>query len=457
MLTYTFNNQDTLTNQLYHFIKEDILNSLLKPHTQLPSKRSLAKQLNISTITVENAYMQLLSEGFIYSKNRIGYFISELDLPDKHNHPIPLFHLDKNDNTYLYDLSSNRTNSDNFPFSSWAKITRKVLNNYKDQLMIPGNIQGNQILREAIRDHLRDYRDIHVSSDQIIIGSGTEYLYSLLIQLFGYDHIYGLETPGYTKIQSLYESHHIHYEQIPLDKNGLDLKQIHRATILHVTPSHHFPTGITMPIKRRYELIKWAGKKNHYIIEDDYDSEFRMNGKPLASLFSLDNNEKTIYMNTFTKSLTSTIRISYMILPPSLASSFFHKLSFYTCPVSHFDQYTLALFIKEGYFEKHINRMRNIYRHKRDFLFKCIAQSPLYKIAHIKEENAGLHFLLELDIEIDDHTLIKRAHHFNINIQSLSHYGAKTQHVFIINYSSLKEEIIPSCLEKLYQICMNNS
>ena len=212
-----------------------------------------------------------------------------------------------------------------------------------------------------------------VSPEQIVVGAGTDYLYGLLIQLLGHDKIYGMEEPGYQKISEVYQSHNVLCLHIPLDRQGICIDKLNAsgADIVHISPSHHFPTGIITPISRRYELLGWASASDsHYIIEDDYDCEFRFMGKPIPSLQSIDVMDKVIYMNTFTKTLASTIRISYMVLPKHLMARFQQNLGFYACTVSNFEQYTLTRFIQEGHFERHINRMRNFYHSQRDLLLK---------------------------------------------------------------------------------------
>lgn len=451
MITYTFTNEDTLTNQLYEAIKNDITNGTLKDNEKLPSKRALAKHLNISTITVENAYMQLLSEGYIYSKPRSGYYVAHI-LHRPKRQTIPLIHEEKKEKMKI-DFSSNATSPDHFPFTSWAKVSRYVLTNKQKQLLEPMPAQGLHDLREAIAQHLLDFKDMAVSPSQIIIGAGTEYLYGLLIQFFGFDVFYGLETPGYATLSHVYEAYHVTSIPLPIDHEGVNMSALYDSPvdILHVTPGHHFPTGITMPINRRVELLSWVNA-SRYIIEDDYDSEFRMMGKPLPSLFSIDTTDHVIYMNTFTKTLSSTVRVSYMVLPVHLVEAFKKKLSFYNCSVSSFEQEILASFIQEGYFEKHINRMRTIYRRKRNEVLHLFTSHPLSSCSHISEENAGLHFLLTIDRAIDVNHFKEILKNHQIKIKSLEDYGGDPTPTFIINYSSLSLDKLPAAFDLMYDI-----
>ena len=255
---------------------------------------------------------------------------------------------------------------------------------------------GVNELREAIARHLRSFRGMMVDPNQIIIGAGTEYLYGLITELLGNDKIYTIENPGYKKLAMIYRQREITCKYAAMDEQGVtgaSLENV-KTDVAHICPNHHFPTGITMPASRRYEILSWANaREGRYVIEDDYDSEFRTEGKPIPTLFSIDGCEKVIYMNTFSKSLSPTIRISYMVLPVKLVRRFYQNMSFYSCTVSNFEQYTLAEFIMRGYFEKHINRMRLYYIRKRKRIIETIKQSILSDKCEIIENDSGLHFL----------------------------------------------------------------
>ena len=464
MLTYSFVDlgSDSLYEHLYKCIKNDIMSGQLKSGDKLPSKRSFAKNLDISTITVENAYAQLMAEGYIYSLPKRGYFVSEVKtFSEKQPERVSELPEKPKEETCFADFISNRTSHANFPFSIWAKLTREVLAGEDSTLLLPPPAGGIMELRKAIADHLYQFRGIDVSPEQIIIGAGTEYLYGLLIQLFGNEAVYAIEDPGYQKIAQIYTSHGVGLCYIPMDEGGVctGVLEDSGADILHLSPSHHFPTGRVTPISRRYELLGWASKSDgRYIIEDDYDSEFRLLGRPIPALQSIDVMDKVIYMNTFSKSLSSTIRISYMVLPQKLLKQFYEKLGFYSCTVSNFEQYTLARFISEGYFEKHINRMRNYYRNQRDILLESIRKSPLAGKIKIKEENSGLHFLMELQTEMPDDLLEEKAGRMGLRISCLSAYYHQPeeakQHVLVLNYSGIDREKMAEAIEILER-CVN--
>lgn len=462
MLTYSFEQKgkESLYEYLYKQIKKDILNYTLSPDEKLPSKRALAKHLNISTITVETAYQQLMAEGYIYSKAKSGYYVSHLSSTRLQNDsPAPHHHREKEADSpsYLADFVSNSTAAHNFPFLSWTKLMRETMSDEAQKLMVRSPSTGVWELRTAIANYLYQFRGMAVEPEQIIVGAGTEYLYSLIIQLLGRNKTYAVEDPGYQKIAKIYAANDVRCVPVPLDENGVDVTALEEteAKVLHISPSHHFPTGIVTPISRRYELLSWASKSSdRFIIEDDYDSEFRLFGKPIPPLQSIDVLDKVIYMNTFSKSLTSTIRISYMVLPKGLMNRYKKELSFYSCTVSNFEQYTLARFIQKGHFEKHINRMRNYYRAQRDTIISCIKKHPDYHRGTIMEENAGLHFLLKVQTEKQDEELIEDMEATGIHISCLSQYYYQKEnsipHTLIINYSGIEKDSIEKAVELLF-------
>ncbi|HIX72281.1 MAG TPA: PLP-dependent aminotransferase family protein [Candidatus Anaerobutyricum stercoripullorum] len=462
MLTYSFENigHTPLYEHLYKCIKNDIMNGTLPAGTKLPSKRSFASNLGVSAITVENAYAQLLSEGYIYSRPKKGYYVSTFSrslLPPRAM-PETAVALPEARPVFFADFSSNQTRPDNFPFSVWAKLMRETMQERNNELMTKPPCGGIFELREAIASHLKQFRDMQVQPEQIFVGAGTEYLYGLLVQLLGFDKVYAIENPGYEKIAQIYESYQVRRRFIDMDDCGIRMDRLEEsgADVVHISPSHHFPTGIITPVSRRYELLGWAAKSDsRYIIEDDYDSEFRLTGKPIPALQSIDLMEKVIYINTFSKSLTSTMRISYMVLPPGLAQRFLEQMSFYSCTVSNFEQYALMRFIREGYLEKHINRMRNYYHRQRDALLDAIKKSPLSSRVTITEEDSGLHFLMKIDTALSDTELMEKAREKGLRLTALSRYYHRTdsdvEHIFIINYSYLKTEHIPEAIRRLYQ------
>ena len=462
MLTYSFENKgnDSLYEYLYKQIKADIVSGTLAPDEKLPSKRALAKHLSVSTITVENAYSQLTAEGYLYSVPKSGFYVSDITSykPASAGKPQRALTAPHKQAEYFADFVTNSTATDTFPFATWTKLLRETMSEQADKLMARSPSAGIMELRNAIADYLYQFRGISVEPEQIIIGAGTEYLYGLLIQLLGHNKVYAVEDPGYQKITKIYRSNHVHCVPIPLDSQGImtDALLSSGADILHISPAHHFPTGIVTPISRRYELLSWASTDGRYIIEDDYDSEFRLQGKPIPPLYSIDHSDKVIYINTFSKSLASTIRISYMVLPKPLLALYNKELSFYSCTVSNFEQYTLAKFIEKGHLEKHINRMRNYYRNLRDMILLCIKKHPLFSKITILEEDAGLHFLVKVNTAISDDELTQKAETQGIHISCLSQYSAGenigNSHTLILNYSGIQLPYVEEAIKRLFAI-----
>ena len=453
---------DSLYEHLCKCIKKDIIEGNLKPGEKLPSKRVFASNLGVSVITVENAYAQLVAEGYIYSLPKKGFYIADVGtLNVKKREPASetVMPRPEKEIAWFADFSSNQTSSDLFPFTIWSKGVREILSDNRVELMKNSPCGGISELRENIARYLWDFRGMSVSPEQIIVGAGTEYLYGLLIQLLGNDKVYGVENPGYRKLEKIYGSYGVPCAWISMDESGILVKELEekKVDIIHITPSHQYPTGIVMPVSRRSELLRWAAEKeDRYIIEDDYDSELRLSGQPIPTLQGLDLADNIIYMNTFTKTLCSTVRISYMILPEKLVPRFYGQLSFYSCTVSNFEQYTLSRFIEEGKFETHVNRLRNHYRKKRDLLLEALKRSRLKDRVAVSGEEAGLHFLMNIRTEMSEEQVIKNAKERKIRLVPLSSYyygNAKEQNVYVMNYSSIDMERADEIMERICVSC----
>ncbi len=465
MLTYTFQDtrSDSLYQQLYKYIRNDIISGRLKADEKLPSKRTFAKNLGVSVITIENAYDQLMGEGYIYSLSKKGFFVSDIgNASVKNELSVPdgdISVTEEETKEYIADFSSNRQPQAQFPFSVWSRLMRECISDYQESLLDKTPGEGSVELRKAIADHLKDFRGMDVDYSQIVIGAGTENLYIQIVQLLGMDLIYGVEDPGFLTLSQIYKVSGAEVKYISLDDNGISIEELERTdvNIAHISPSHQFPTGRITPISRRYELLGWASKKeSRYIIEDDYDSEFRMTGKPVATMKSIDVNDKVIYMNTFSKSISNSLRVSYMILPKHLMQLYKHKLSFYSCPVTSIIQLTLARFIGEGYFEKHINRTRTYYRKLRDYLVESLLHSRIAEYINIKEADSGLHLLLHINISCSDKELCMMMERRNIKVCAVSEYSytreEKYNHDFLMNYSSLSLEQIDKAVNILNEV-----
>ena len=451
MLTYELKKSPgvPLYEALYRCIRTDILSGRLAPGTKLPSKRALAQNLEVSKITVEGAYDQLLAEGYIRSREKVGYFVEEIDrLPPA---PVPVVREMPGEDAAV-DLTGSGT--EHFPFSVWSRLQREVMLDYGQQLLLPLPNRGIPELRQAIAQHLAAFRGMHVDPENILIGAGTDFLYNLLIQLLGREKTYAVEEPGYGKIRRVYAAAGVNCVSAPMDEKGVMPRNLQEADVLHFSPSHHFPSGLVTPVSRRMELLAWA-REGKWIIEDDYDSEFRFDAHPKPAMMSLDAQGRVIYMNTFSKSLAPSIRISYMVLPPALMEAFQQRLGFYCCTVPSFEQYTLARFLSRGHFEKHINRMRKFYRSRRNIVVSLLETCRFSQKLTILEQDAGLHFLLKIDTALSDHDLTARLEQAGIRIQALSEYyhdRTVDTHCLVVNYSGLKEDALRSALEQLEDI-----
>ena len=456
MLTYELKKSPgvPLYEALYRCIREDILSGALPAGEKLPSKRALAQNLEVSKITVEAAYNQLLSEGFIRAKEKVGYFVEAVE-GQQLIRPRSQLQPETRKKEYLLDLTGGGT--ENFPFSVWSKLQREVMLDYGEKLLLPLPNQGIPELRQAIADHLAAFRGMHVDPRNILIGAGTDFLYNLLIQLLGRDKTYAVEEPGYGKIRKIYAAGGVACVSAPMDDQGVLPAFLENAQVLHCSPSHHFPTGLVTGLGRRKELLKWA-KDGRWIIEDDYDSEFRFDAHPKPTLQALDAHGRVIYMNTFSKSLAPSIRISYMVLPTDLMEEFRKRLGFYSCTVPSFEQYTLARFLSRGYFEKHINRMRKFYRQRRNTVITHLKNNPLADRLTILEQDAGLHFLVQVKTQLTDRQLTAALDSVGIRIQALSEYyhdSKADRHCLVVNYSGIKEENLDKAMEAL-QLTVDN-
>ena len=456
MLTYDLEGrgQSALYEYLYRCIREDVLAGRLAAGEKMPSKRSLARHLQVGVVTVENAYAQLVAEGYLYAREKRGYYVNRIDprlpvppAPPRREAPPP-------EQSWLLDLKSGGGGTEGFPFSVWARLLRGVLSDGGADLMRATPHNGAPELRRAIAGHLYRFRGLSVSPEQIVVGAGSEYLYNMAVQLLGQDRVYGVEDPGYPKAAKIYRLNGARCRAVPIDGRGLPPEALAHSDVqvMHLSPSHQFPTGAVLPIARRQALLRWAREgEGRYLIEDDYDSEFRFAGRPIPSLQSIDTAGRVLYMNTFSRSLAPSLRLSYMVLPEALLETFRRRLGFYACPSPAIEQYALARFLSQGYFEQHINRMRGFYRNRRDQVISAIQQSPLAGRCRIWGQEGGLHFLLRLETERSDWDLARGAEAQGLRLAFLSDYAQRTgqPHVLVVRYPGVDPETLPLALERL--------
>lgn len=440
--------------QLYNFIKNEIQTGNMLSNSKLPSKRKLSKYLEISQNTVESAYDQLITEGYIVSLPRKGYYVSELqeviNTKSKSEHTYEKVSRKK---PYKYEFYSSRVDLEGFPYTVWRRIYKEVLTEDNKELLQIGHSQGDRNLREAINNYLRFSRGVNSKVDNIVIGAGSEYLIQIIINLLGRNKLFAVEEPGYYKIKKILKINGINPIAIPVDNQGVDVESLRKSNseVIHITPSHQFPTGIIMPINRRIQILNWVNEnKERYIIEDDYDSEFRFEGKPIPALQSLDNKGKVIYLGTFSKCFSPSERIAYMVLPDELMKIYKKDFSFLACTVSRSSQQALVRFIEEGYFERHLNKMRNIYRKKREYLVSLIKMH--LKNTDIIGTNSGLHLLLKVNNGMDEKELIKAAEEKGVMVLGLSKSYLKdveeSKTVFL-GYANLKHNEIEEAIKLL--------
>jgi len=451
MLTYNINDrgETPIYEYLYKCIRGDIMAGRLEQGTKLPSKREFAADNGVALITVENAYAQLIVEGYIEARPRRGYFVqdvSEIYLGEDDDK----VGIDSRLGQSIGDIeppqidSRDIRTSDTFPYATWSKLMRRVLNDRESDFEIAPPSEGVYELRKAIATYLHNSKNLAVDPNCIVVGPGTEYLHSIVIQLVGRNRLVAVEDPGYKKAAQIYESNGMKVMHIPVDDEGIVVDKLEGSGIklVHCSPAHHFPTGIVMSADRRHRFLNWAAGQAAYIIEDDYDSEFRFKGLPLPTLMSLDH-EHVIYMNTFTGTLAPSIRVAYMVLPERLMEIYHQRLSFLSGTVSTFDQLTLAAFISEGFYERHISRMRNRYRKIRETYRQAFDHSLLRKRARIIDDPAGLNMILEFIDDWDETTLNEhvRARQKLKPMNEYCYYQSdRYKRKFIMRYRDLDED-----------------
>ncbi|MFA9466771.1 MAG: PLP-dependent aminotransferase family protein [Velocimicrobium sp.] len=451
-----------LYEQIYRYIKNEIIQETLPFQSKLPSTRGLAAHLSISRNTVDMAYAQLLSEGYIEAFPKKGYFVSRITALNIINHTEfiknpPITVSSKTVLPYLYDFSPFSVDLSHFPYQTWHQLSKNCLQDNAD-LFLLGDSQGDLSLRQAITHYLHQSRGVNCEEDQLIVGAGVDYLLQMLAQLFGTTCHIAMENPTYQRANKIFKGFKIKTIPIPLDSNGLNIDALERTdcTIAYVTPSHQYPLGIVMPIQRRIELLRWANKCSHrYIIEDDHDSEFRYKGKPIPSLQSIASCDNVIYIGTFSRAIAPAIRVGYMVLPKPLLEEYKIKFSYFASTVSRIDQAILTEFINEGYFERHLNRMRKVYKTKHDLILSSLKSSNL-PIA-ISGENAGMHLVVQLTNGMSEESIIKRAKNNQIKLYGLKEHfftiPKNYDSTFLFGYANLSEADIQKGIHQFATTC----
>lgn len=461
-----------LYEKIYEYIKNEIVDGKISKGEKLPSTRLLAKNLSVSRSTVELAYDQLLAEGYIEAEPYRGYFVCDVEALyqlEQRNHmqeklqagqdwqpgwKTEINHGAGSSKQKEIDFSPYTIDTQNFPYNVWRKLHKNVLLDDREEILLSGDGQGDHELRMAIADYLHQARGVNCVAEQIIIGAGNEYLELLLAQVLGEKKTVLMDDPTYLQAYRTFSNMGYLVKNIPAEQGSMPIEAVRRenADILYVMPSHQFPLGTVMPLKQRLELLKWASEKEgRYLIEDDHDSEYRYKGKPIPSLQSIDHEEKVIYLGTFSKSIAPSLRISYMVLPQHLLKNYQRYCGFYSTTVSKIQQEVLCGFIRGGYFGRHLNKMRGIYKNKHDFLVSELKKRPW--VENIAGDNAGLHVLVQVDTQMSEEELCERAAEQGIHLMGISeHYIHKppvSKPVLLLGYGKPDEKRILEGLNRL--------
>lgn len=455
-----------LYEQLYQSLAEEMRTGAITAGTRMPGKRRLAAELSVSVNTIDAAYQLLAAEGYLESRERSGFYVQEyLALPTQpENLPAAAPKIDpemaEKKQPVRFDLSTRGVDPSLFPFRTWARLQKELLYS-SPELLTHGDAQGDLELRQALAGYLEEYRGVRCGAHQIVVGAGLEYLLGLLAPLL--PGMAAVENPGYPRAKQVLENNGVTCCCLPVDEDGLSIEALSRsgASVCYVTPSHQFPTGVTMPAGRRAELLHWASRRpgQRYIIEDDYDSEFRFDTRPLPSLQGMAGADgPVVYLSTCSRSLAPSIRIAYMVLPEHLIPAWQAAYRLYSSTVSRFEQQTLARFITEGYFTRHLARERVAYKARRDALANALRTSFRSGELALEGLHTGLHLLAKLKSPPTDEALRAAAEEQGVRLSLLSDYdltgdGRTRSGTLVLGYGSLADETCPLVGETLKKVC----
>ncbi|MGI6229829.1 MAG: PLP-dependent aminotransferase family protein [Tractidigestivibacter sp.] len=462
MLSYDMNERGPLSlyEYLYRCIRDDIVSGRLAPDDRLPSRRKLAEHLGVSLITVDGAYSQLVAEGYVVARPRRGYYVAKLSLPKERPaqmaRPKALgdrgAHSEREDRALLADFSRPSLRAGAPASALWSKALRQALaQEPQDELYAPPEAQGTRRLRRAIASYLHGARGMDVREENIVVGAGAQLLYGSIALLAGSGSTVALEDPGWPALSRVYRTHGVSVAPVSLDEEGMSIEGLRQsgATLAHIMPSHQFPTGKVTSVSRRYDLLSWAAETGRWIVEDDYDWEFRLAGRPIPSLASVDAAGRVIYVSTFSKSLSSALRIAFMALPDQPLEDWREELGFAAATVPTIDQIALARLLESGDYERHVSRYRTQSRMVRDKLLDALAASGLEGRMEAEEADSGLHFVLAVESERSEEELAARALGKGVKLAPLSRYAAREESLpkdgrarFVMQYDGLEEDRI---------------
>ncbi|WP_459480553.1 MocR-like pyridoxine biosynthesis transcription factor PdxR [Clostridium saccharoperbutylacetonicum] len=454
-----YNSKTPLYIQIYAYIRDEILSGNLSFESKLPSIRALSKDLKLSKSTVEAAYGQLIAEGYVTSKKRSGLYVAKIESGFKTIKTDLSFNKeDFNDNFNIkikYDFTSGQIDLSAFPYANFRKTVGQCIDEYSNALLLYGDHQGDYGLRYEISRYIHHSRCVTCSPEQIIISSGTQQSLILLCQILSNDFkSIAFEEPSYLGAKAVFENFNFNISPIKLDFDGINIDSLYesKSKLVYVTPSHQYPYGMVMSISKRLKLLNWAKKIDGIIIEDDYDGELRYKGKPIPSLQGLDEYNKVIYLGSFSKSLMPSMRISYLVLPKSLLNVYNQKYRIYEQSVPRLLQKTLEIFIKEGYWEKHLRKAKVLYKKKQDLLIHAINKYFGNKV-NIIGSDSGLHILLEINTQLNEFELIERALNdgIKVNPTSVNWINPPTNSlpVIFIGFAGIKADEIQKAIELL--------
>lgn len=446
--------QTPLYEQIYNQIRQDIIQGKLSVGMKLPSKRKLGDYLNVSQTTIEFAYGQLTAEGYIVAKPRRGFFVQAIEelayVQKKNLAEVPAKKMPINID---YDFSPGHIDTEHFPFSKWRKYAKDIIDETSQHLLHLGDPHGDFELRNEIARYLYHSRGVDCTPEQILIGSGTEQLLPLIIRILGKDTVFAIEDPGYPLTHYVFEDLGRNSIPIAVDLDGINTDQLQQtaAKVAYVTPSHQFPTGTVLSARRRVALLNWAAsEEERFIIEDDYDSEFRYTGRPIPALYGMDQGEHVIYISTFSKSLMPSLRIAYTVLPNILLKRYQDAFIHYVSTVPRIEQHILARFMRDGHFSKHLNRMRTIYKRKSQILLEALA--PYNEQITYFGEETGMHLTITVKHHLAEAELLQLAEDAGIRLYSLNMYRKdKVTGIpsFILGFGGLSEQQIQAGIKQL--------
>ncbi len=445
-LTPNFNDQSPLYDQLYRYIVSQIRTGQMREGEKMPSKRRLAQHLGVSLTTVERSYGILTAEGYLESLPRSGYRVARvLSLPEVQATAVlpPAEKREELDQSF----STSAVDTSVFPYAMWARLNKEAVYENPD-LLQRGDGQGDWPLRQTLAGFLHQYRGVNCTPEQVVLGAGVEGLMWVLLQLLP-GAVFGLEDPGYASLHRLLDNLNWPHVPVPVDGKGMSVEAlaVSGANVAYVTPSHQFPLGVTTPMPRRGELLEWAyGAPGRYLIEDDYDSEFRYASRPIPAMQGLDRGERVIYVGTFSRTVAPSIRMAYLILPPALLEVYRAKFGHAAATVSRLEQEALRRFLASGAYSRHLRRVGNLYRRRRDALV-----SRLEPWGEVRGAEAGLHLLFTLPGR-EEKELVAQAARAGYRVRGLGEYCLKARPMpgtLVLGFAGLAEEKVEETVERL--------